>query len=113
MSVHQKLTIPHACNAHLHIIDPAFPNDGKAAAQIATSFCSFSRSWRAMSLVNNSDEIPITIPRTMMTTRLRKESILCSALFFIVLREPDVPCVLRIVPESYLRGVSCEVTICR
>lgn len=31
MSVHQKLTIPHACNAHLHIIDPAFPNDGKAA----------------------------------------------------------------------------------
>ena len=36
MSVHQKLTIPHACNAHLHIIDPAFPNDGKAAAQIGT-----------------------------------------------------------------------------
>ena len=89
------------------------PSSRKAAAQIATSFCSFSRSWRAMSLVNNSDEIPITIPRTMMTTRLRKESILCSALFFIVLREPDVPCVLRIVPESYLRGVSCEVTICR
>lgn len=26
----------HACNAHLHIIDPAFPNDGKAAAQIGT-----------------------------------------------------------------------------
>ena len=25
-----------ACNAHLHIIDPAFPNDGKAAAQIRT-----------------------------------------------------------------------------
>lgn len=25
-----------ACNAHLHIIDPAFPNDGKAAAQIGT-----------------------------------------------------------------------------
>lgn len=24
----------HACDAHLHIIDPAFPNDGKAAAQI-------------------------------------------------------------------------------
>lgn len=26
----------HACNTHLHIIDPAFPNDGKAAAQIGT-----------------------------------------------------------------------------
>lgn len=26
-----------ACNAHLHIIDPAFPNDGKAAAQAGTS----------------------------------------------------------------------------
>lgn len=26
----------HACNAHLHIIDPAFPNDGHAAAQIGT-----------------------------------------------------------------------------
>ncbi len=26
----------NACNAHLHIIDPAFPNDGKAAAQIGT-----------------------------------------------------------------------------
>ena len=25
-----------ACNAHLHIIDPAFPNDGKAQAQIGT-----------------------------------------------------------------------------
>lgn len=25
-----------ACNAHLHIIDPAFPNDGKASAQIGT-----------------------------------------------------------------------------
>ncbi len=25
-----------ACNAHLHIIDPAFPNDGKAASQIGT-----------------------------------------------------------------------------
>lgn len=25
-----------ACNAHLHIIDPAFSNDGKAAAQIGT-----------------------------------------------------------------------------
>ena len=24
----------NACNAHLHIIDPAFPNDGKAASQI-------------------------------------------------------------------------------
>lgn len=24
------------CNAHLHIIDPVFPNDGKAAAQIGT-----------------------------------------------------------------------------
>ena len=36
MSIHQKLNIPRACNAHLHIIDPAFPNDGKAAAQIGT-----------------------------------------------------------------------------
>lgn len=26
----------NACNAHLHIIDPTFPNDGKAAAQIGT-----------------------------------------------------------------------------
>lgn len=26
----------NACNSHLHIIDPAFPNDGKAAAQIGT-----------------------------------------------------------------------------
>ena len=26
----------HACNAHLHIIDPAFPNDGKAREQIGT-----------------------------------------------------------------------------
>ena len=26
----------HACNAHLHIIDPAFPNDGKAAEQVGT-----------------------------------------------------------------------------
>ena len=26
----------NACNAHLHIIDPAFPNDGKADAQIGT-----------------------------------------------------------------------------
>lgn len=26
----------NACNAHLHIIDPAFPNDGKAVAQIGT-----------------------------------------------------------------------------
>lgn len=26
----------HACNAHLHIIDPIFPNDGKAAGQIGT-----------------------------------------------------------------------------
>lgn len=26
----------HACNAHLHIIDPAYPNDGKAASQIGT-----------------------------------------------------------------------------
>lgn len=25
-----------ACNVHLHIIDPRFPNDGKAAAQIGT-----------------------------------------------------------------------------
>lgn len=26
----------NACNAHLHIIDPVFPNDGKAASQIGT-----------------------------------------------------------------------------
>lgn len=26
----------NACNAHLHIIDPAFPNDGKAASQVGT-----------------------------------------------------------------------------
>lgn len=26
----------NACNAHLHIIDPAFPNDGKAEAQAGT-----------------------------------------------------------------------------
>ena len=26
----------NACNAHLHIIDPAFPNDGKAVSQIGT-----------------------------------------------------------------------------
>lgn len=26
----------NACNSHLHIIDPAFPNDGKAASQIGT-----------------------------------------------------------------------------
>ena len=26
----------NACNSHLHIIDPKFPNDGKAAAQIGT-----------------------------------------------------------------------------
>lgn len=30
-------TMPqNACNAHLHIIDPTFPNDGKAAEQIGT-----------------------------------------------------------------------------
>ncbi len=34
---HLSFTMPaDACNAHLHIIDPAFPNDGKAAAQIGT-----------------------------------------------------------------------------
>ena len=26
----------NACNAHLHIVDPAFPNDGKAAGQAGT-----------------------------------------------------------------------------
>lgn len=32
-----SFTMPKgACNAHLHIIDPAFPNDGKAASQIGT-----------------------------------------------------------------------------
>lgn len=37
--MHHQFTFPmpaNACNAHLHIIDPAFPNDGKAAAQIGT-----------------------------------------------------------------------------
>lgn len=32
----KRLTIPGACNSHLHIIDPAFPNDGKAASQAGT-----------------------------------------------------------------------------
>ena len=32
-----SFTVPeHACNAHLHIIDPYYPNDGKAAAQAGT-----------------------------------------------------------------------------
>ena len=32
-----SFTVPeHACNAHLHIIDPSYPNDGKAAAQAGT-----------------------------------------------------------------------------
>ena len=26
----------NACNSHLHIIDPSFPNDGKAASQYGT-----------------------------------------------------------------------------
>ena len=26
----------NACNSHLHIIDPTFPNDGKAEIQIGT-----------------------------------------------------------------------------
>ena len=26
----------NACNSHLHIIDPKFPNDGKAESQIGT-----------------------------------------------------------------------------
>jgi len=36
----EKLTfaVSHgACNAHLHIIDPRFPNDGKASSQIGTA----------------------------------------------------------------------------
>ena len=33
----KHVTLPaHACNSHLHIIDPAFPNDGKAQAQRGT-----------------------------------------------------------------------------
>ncbi len=33
----KKLVLPeHSCNAHLHIIDPTFPNDGKAEAQKGT-----------------------------------------------------------------------------
>ena len=36
-AVNLSFTMPqNACNAHLHIIDPAFPNDGKAAAQVGT-----------------------------------------------------------------------------
>lgn len=32
-----SFTMPKgACNAHLHIINPAFPNDGKAESQIGT-----------------------------------------------------------------------------
>ena len=49
------------------------PRSRNAADQMATSFCSFSRSWRAMSLVNSSDEMPITRPSTMISTRLRNE----------------------------------------
>jgi len=34
---HKKINLPeHACNSHLHIIDPKFPNDGKAEAQKGT-----------------------------------------------------------------------------
>lgn len=34
---YKNVTLPaHACNSHLHIIDPAFPNDGKAEAQKGT-----------------------------------------------------------------------------
>lgn len=37
MIAKQTTTLPqHACNSHLHIIDPAFPNDGKAKAQQGT-----------------------------------------------------------------------------
>ena len=36
MTSHKKLTIKNACNSHLHIIDPAFPNDGHAEAQKGT-----------------------------------------------------------------------------
>ena len=36
MSVNSFAMPLNACNAHLHIIDPAFPNDGKAASQIGT-----------------------------------------------------------------------------
>lgn len=33
----KRIVLPKdACNSHLHIIDPAFPNDGKAEAQIGT-----------------------------------------------------------------------------
>lgn len=33
----ETITLPaHACNSHLHIIDPSFPNDGKAASQAGT-----------------------------------------------------------------------------
>ncbi len=32
----KPLTLQHACNSHLHIIDPAFPNDGKAESQRGT-----------------------------------------------------------------------------
>lgn len=39
MKLASQLSFPMpaaACNAHLHIIDPAFPNDGNAAAQMGT-----------------------------------------------------------------------------
>lgn len=37
MATSMQFQMPkNSCNAHLHIIDPAFPNDGKAAAQIGT-----------------------------------------------------------------------------
>ena len=36
MSVKSFRMPAHACNAHLHIIDPTYPNDGKAETQIGT-----------------------------------------------------------------------------
>lgn len=32
----KKVIYENACNSHLHIIDPAFPNDGKATSQTGT-----------------------------------------------------------------------------
>lgn len=35
--MYKKPVLPeHACNSHLHIIDPAFENDGKALSQKGT-----------------------------------------------------------------------------
>ena len=47
-----------------------------------TSFCSFSRSCLAMLLVKSNDEMPMTNPTMMITTRLRNENIFVENFFF-------------------------------